>query len=121
MGMTQSAAMQNSAKANIEYTIYTFQKDAAKPKSAESWQKQETLSDMAQAMKKAEALYGSGKYCKVEIKQKYTDPKNNRVIDTTLKTYARKEKKSLSVAALTGLAAFGGICAFLLTYFLGQN
>lgn len=123
MGSTQTQSARESAKAaNIEYTIYTFQRDArAKSQGsggAERWQKQDSTADMAHAMERAEALFSSGSFCKVEIKQKYTDPKNNRVVDTTLKILERKEKRSIGAGMLAGLAALGGVLAFAVTYFL---
>jgi hypothetical protein len=121
MGMTQSAAMHDSKKANIEYTVYTFQRGEGNAKSLERWQKQAMFNDLPSATKKAEELYNSGDFCKVEIKQKYTDSKNQRVIDITLKTYEKKEKRSLGVAVLTGMAAACGVVAFMVAYYFGQN
>jgi hypothetical protein len=118
MGMSQTQAARESSKAaNIEYTVYTFQRDSA-AKGQERWQKQNATSDMAQAMQQAESLFASGNFCKVEIKQKYTDPKNNRVVDMTLKIFEGKVKRSLGAGAMAGLAALGGVLAFGVTYFL---
>lgn len=118
MGSTQTQGVRESAKsANIEYTIYTFQQDS-RAKNQERWQKQNSTADLTQAMAQAESLFSSGSYCKVEIKQKYTDPKNNRIVDTTLKIFERKKKRSLGAGMLAGLAAVGGVLAFAVTYFL---
>lgn len=118
MGMTQTQTARESSKAaNIEYTVYTFQRDSG-AKGQERWQKQNSTSDMSQAMQQAESLFASGSFCKVEIKQKYTDPKNNRVVDMTLKIFEGKVKRSLGAGAMAGLAALGGVLAFGVTYFL---
>ncbi len=119
--MAQSAAMHDARKANIEYTVYTFQRGEGNAKSLERWQKQDSFSDISSAVEKAESLYNTGSYCKVEIKQKYVDPKNNRVIDATLKTYESKVKHSVGHVALTGMAAALGLIAFLVAYYFGQQ
>ena len=107
--------------ARTEYTIYTFQRGEGKDDGPERWQKQDTLDAMPAAIQKAEALYESGQYSRVEIKQKCTNPKNSRIMDTTLKTFETKEKKSFwSAATMTVAAACGGI-AFALVYYLGQS
>lgn len=119
--MTQSAAMPDSKKANIEYTIYTFRRGEGNAKSLERWHKEAVFHDLPSATKKAETLYGSGDFSKVEIKQKYTDPKNQRVIDISLKTYERKEKRSIGVVAMTTMAAACGVIAFVIAYYFGQQ
>lgn len=104
----------------IEYTIYTFDHASAGQKRNARWQKQQSFADMAQALKKAESLYKSGKFHKVEVKQKYFDTKKNRNVDTVLRIYESDGKKNggalyvLIFAVLCGLAAFG------VTYYLGQ-
>ncbi len=121
MGISQTAVARDSSNnkaANIEYTIYTFQRCSDKAKAQERWQKQDTLADMGAAMTRAESLFDSGDFCKVEIKQKYMDHRNNRVVDTTLKVLERKAKKTLGAGLMTAMAAFGGLLAFGVTYFL---
>ena len=118
MGMTQTAVTRDSS---IEYTIYTFQRSKDKNTGPERWQKQDTVSDMNQAVQKAEAFFSSGDYCKVEIKQKYTDPKNNRVIDMTLKTLTHRKKMTFGTGMMVGMAAMCGFAAFAVTYFLGRG
>lgn len=84
-----------------EYTIYTFQRSGTGDRGPERWHRQETLNALPDAIKIAKALYESGQYCKVEIKQKYTDPKCNQLVDTTLKIFQKKKKPSFK----TGIAA----------------
>lgn len=121
MGRTQRAAMPEARKANIEYTVYTFQRGEGNAKSLERWQKQDSFAALPGAIERAEGLYNSGSFCKVEVKQKYTDPKNNRVIDMTLKTYEIKKKRPISTIALTGMAAALGLITFLGAYYFGQQ
>ena len=120
MGISQTAIARDSSKAaNIEYTIYTFQHCSKKAK--ERWQKQDSVPDMETALRRAESLFDSGDFCRVEIKQKYMDYRNNRVVDTTLKTLQRKGKKPLSAGMMAALAALGGLLAFAITYFLAGS
>lgn len=114
--MTQTAMMRDSA-ANTEYTIYTFQREAG-VKSQARWHKQDTLNDMDLALDLAGSLFDSGDFCKVEIKQKYTDPKSQRVIDTTLKVLERKTGKTIGTGFLALMAVFGGGLAFALSFIL---
>ena len=95
--------------AMTEYTIYTFRRDQGQDNGPERWQKQETLDAMPAAMKKAEALYESGQYSRVEIKQKFTDPRNSRIRDTTLKTF-EKGKNKRRIQATAAIAAIAAGC-----------
>lgn len=116
--MAQTAMMRDSSKAaNTEYTIYTFQLDAD-VKTQTRWQKQDTLGDLERALEKAGSLFDSGDFCKVEIKQKYTDPKNQRVIDMTVKVLERKTGTSIGTGVLALMAAFGGGLALALSFIL---
>lgn len=120
MGLSQTAIARDSSKAaNIEYTIYTFQHCSKKAK--ERWHKQDSVADMETALQRAENLFDSGDFCRVEIKQKYMDYRNNRVVDTTLKVLERKRKRTLGAGALTVMAAFGGLLVFAVTYFLSTS
>ncbi|MGZ9108415.1 MAG: hypothetical protein ACXW4B_06295 [Micavibrio sp.] len=114
--MAQTAMMRDSA-VNTEYTIYTFQREAG-VKSQARWHKQDTLCDMNLALEKAGSLFDSGDFCKVEIKQKYTDPKNQRVIDTTVKVLERKTGKFFGAGLMALMAVLGGGLAFALSFIL---
>jgi hypothetical protein len=120
MGMAQQTASTRDSTA-IEYTIYTFQRKEGENRGPERWHKQDTLRVLPDAMKKAETLYESGQYCKVEVKQKYTDPKSKQIIDMTLKIFQRRKKRSLwAVVAMILATAFSSI-VFAVTYYLGQH
>lgn len=96
----------------IEYTIYAV--DMAKGSSGAVG----TMTDMAQAIEKAEEMIGSGAYLKVEIKQKYFDKKNGRNIDMTLKVFEAKKKFKINTAMIFVFAILCGGIAFAVTYFL---
>lgn len=120
--MTQTAMMRDpSAAANTEYTIYTFQQDSG-AKCQARWHRHDTLCDLERALEKAGSLFDSGDFCKVEIKQKHTDPKTSRVVDTTLKVLERKSAKNIRTRLLALMAAFGGGLAVVLACVLaGQS
>ena len=99
----------------VEYSIYVFdQPQNSNDNSKPRWQKIDTLDDRSK-------LAGSGKYEKIEVKQKYFDKKKNRDIDVTLKTFSVKKKKDYSLIFLIGAAILCGAIAFALTYFLTKN
>ena len=74
--------------------------------------------DMKEIMKKAEALHGGGKYQKVEVRQKYFEPKSNRQIDMTLKVMNTRAKKPMSLVTVILITLACGAGAFGLTVFL---
>lgn len=108
---------QASALQGIEYTIYTFDQASAR----NDWQKHDTLNEMDRALKMAEGLFHTGKYHKVEVKQKYFDKKANRNIDVTLKVFeGAGKRKDLSVLLIVLFAVLCGAAAFGLTYILNR-
>ena len=119
--MQGSQASTTAKDANMEFTIYTFQRGEGKEKSLQRWHKLETHKSMNDAVSKADQLYATGKFSKIEIKQKYVDPKKGRVIDVTLKTYQTKEKATVGAGLLTLLAASCGLVAFVIAYYFGHQ
>jgi hypothetical protein len=121
MGMAQMTMLRDSSKTTgTEYTIYPVQHEAG-TKSQARWHTQDTLCDIDLALQKAGSLFDSGSYCKVEIKQKYTDPKNHRIIDTTLKVLERKPGKKIGSRVMALMAVCGGGLAIALTFILNNQ
>lgn len=119
-----SAAMRDSAKKSappgaIEYSVYSFQKSGGA--SGDRWKKHDSFSDMTKAVEQAETLFATDEYCRVEIKQKYTDPKNNRCVDMTLKTYERKGMRISGTVMALGGAVACGVIAFIAAYIVGTK
>jgi hypothetical protein len=52
----------------IEYSIYSFDFPAASGRAR--WEKQDSKTEMAEALAAAETIFRTGKYGRVEIKQK---------------------------------------------------
>ncbi len=113
IGMSQTNPLQG-----IEYTIYTFAKTDAGDQKNNKWEKHDSQGDMQQVLVKAEELFESGDYQKVEVKQKYFDKKKNRNIDMTLRVFEFEKKREISAFMILVFAVICGAAAFGLTYFL---
>lgn len=103
------------ADASIEYSIFTQAK-------GEGWQPQGVTNEMEKALANADKLIESGKYEKVEIKQKYFDKKANRLVEGTLKTLTYKAPSGvLPIIGLLLLAVAAGGGSFAAAYFLTRE
>lgn len=112
--------MAQAESAQIEYNIYTFDMPSGK-KGQSQWKLSATLSDMKEAMSRAESLHDSMKFQKVEVKQKFFDQKKNRLIDMTLKTFEQKPPSNLGLILACLGAVAAGVIAFGVTFFLTQG
>ena len=104
----------------IEYTVYTYGQAGVDDKKSAKWEKHNTKTEMAAAIAEAEKLYKSGKYKKVEVKQKYFDKKKNRNLDTTLKVYEHGKKREINIVMILLFAIVCGAIAFGVTYVLSK-
>lgn len=114
--MSQTAAAKPGEQ-SIEYSIYVYHHPVAQKGTAPELVGAATA-NMKDAIKKAEGLHASGNYHKVEVKQKYIDPKNNRQIEMTLKMLEFRPKKPLGVGVILLFTLICGAAAFGLTVFL---
>lgn len=113
--MAEAAASKDQG---IEYSVYTFEK-TKNPSDQNKWHKQGTQTDMGLAISAAERLFESGQYAKVEVKQKYFDKKQNRIVDVTLKVFQeQKKKKEINVFVIFLFAIACGAAAFTTTLYL---
>jgi hypothetical protein len=104
-----------SSDASIEYSLFTQAK-------GEGWQPQGMTNEMEKALASADKLLESGKYEKVEIKQKYFDKKANRLVEGTLKTLTyTKPSQLLPIIGLLILAVAAGGGSFAAAYFLTRD
>ncbi len=94
--------------ADSEYTIYTFEMGAGNSRRHKSWTKRDTKKEMTDALTVAENIFRTGKYGKVEVKQKYFDRRKNRKVDVTLKVFEEKNEKEIDVFAMF---LFALVCA----------
>ena len=113
---TAKAITQIDPLQGLEYTIYTFdQKDKS------SWTKQNTRDERAIALGEAEKLFNSGRYKKVEVKQKYFDKKKNRNIDVTIKVYEDRKTFEINIAMVFLFSVLCGALAFAITYYINHQ
>lgn len=77
---------------SYEYIVYTFQR--CNKKHQDKWQLQESFENEREAMFVAKNLFDSGQFCRVEVKEKYTDSLHGHISDTTLKIFERKSGMS---------------------------
>ena len=108
--------MANAKDSGIEYTIMTLDGET------KSWSAQGMTNEMDAALANAEKFLATGKYAKVEIKQKYFDKKANRLVEGTLKTLDYKKPSSvLPIIGLLVLAIAAGGGSFAAAYFLTRE
>lgn len=120
--MAQAAAGQTQQAQGIEYAIYTFEKaPSGGGKSGNAWERHDVSGDMQVALAQADTLFGSGRYRKIEIRQKYFDKKKNRNIDMVLKTLELQKKREINLLMVFAFALLCGAAAFGATYLLANG
>jgi hypothetical protein len=93
MGMTHQSQTQSthqSPREIYEYTVYTFQR--CDKKNHDKWQLQDSFTTSREALEAAHGLFESGQFCRVEVKEKYTNIAVGHISDVTIKVYERKSK-----------------------------
>lgn len=111
--MANAAAKQTDA--GIEYSILTVEKGGATGLGG-------MTNDMQKALTAAEKMLETGKYEKVEVRQKYFDKKTDRLVDMSLKTLVYKKKSGiLPIIGLLVFAVLAGAGAFAGVYFLTRE
>lgn len=92
--------MIQAKEAPIEYTVYTFDPPEPRQKGENSWKRHFCSLDRDQALIEARTLLQTRKFHKIEIKEKFFDPKANRTVDRTYRVM--KEARPWSFRALFG-------------------
>lgn len=88
--------MMQANKAPIEYTVYTFDLPSSpRQKGENSWKRHFCSLDRDQALTEARSLLQTRKFQKIEIKEKFFDPKEGRIIDRTFKVLGQNKVWSL--------------------------
>lgn len=78
--------MMQAKEAPIEYSVYTFDLPSALPRKGDtSWKRIFSSLDRDQALSEARSLFESRKFQRIEIKEKFFDPKSGRIVDRTFK------------------------------------
>lgn len=77
----------------IEYNIYSYSNDD-NPRAC--WQKCGSAPHAQSAIIHAENLFNTGQYSKIEVKQRYYDPRAQRNIDETWRVFEQAAPRSTS-------------------------
>jgi len=108
-----TTAMQAQPDIGLEYAVYTFKSSEQNQVNARIWERKATHGELLAAINQADELFKTGRYLKVEIKQKYFDRKKKRNTDVTLRVWGahrfkgiKREAVVIAVSALCGLAVF---------------
>lgn len=100
---------------HIEYNIYSYSNDDS-PRAC--WQKCGSASRPDSAIVHAEALFKSGQYSKVEVKQRYFDHHSQRNVDETWHVFEAGNRISMPSSWTLMVSVLIAILAFSLAYIL---
>ncbi len=111
----------SSASAGIpetEFSIYVYHYPEDIEDGHTDWEKVAVTDCIQEAANKAQSLYDSRDFKKVEIKKKYFDLKYQRVVDATYKVLQDKKRVSRrsGVMALFGFSCFAGLTVIALPF-----
>ncbi len=82
--------MMQANAAPIEYTVYTFDlPSSARPKGDVPWRRHFSSPDRDQALMEAQRLLHTRRFDRIEIKQKFFDPKAGRIVDRPYRTLGK--------------------------------
>lgn len=87
-----------SGTSQFEYVVYTYQ-NPSKDQTAGAWKRHLCTNDKDQAIKTAQALYGSCDYAKVEVKRRAINAVDGDAGDETIKLYGVKKRWLSSMIA----------------------
>lgn len=104
-----------SLKSEPEFVIYFFEKDE-NSKGSPVWQTYGRVSNEREAFRKADALYLSSKFTRVEVRRKSIDAQG-RVIDEAVKILGSGESRAKRAAWLLSGAVTCMVIAGFVTFF----
>ncbi len=116
MGITVSQTAPKNG--HVEYAIYTFTAPDQSGTQPLLWQKFKTLKQRRKALQTAEKLARSGRYKKVEIKQKYFDRRAGRMAALTVRIFEDRKPLTPGKILTRVLTLLAGLSAFIVTYAL---
>lgn len=102
----------------IEFSVYVYHYPEDIEDKHTDWEKMAVTGDLADATDKAEILYNSREFKKVEIKKKYYDARYQRIMDKTHKVFQDKKRMSRrsGIMALFGFSCFAGLAVVALPF-----
>lgn len=105
-----------SSHAEPEFIIYSFEKDETS-KGSPVWHAHGTAKSEAEACRKADALFMSAKFTRIEVRKKCIDSTTGRIIDEPVKVLDSMPSKTLKLSLFVGGAfacvAIAGLIAFI--------
>ena len=102
-----------SPEEGIEYSVIAFDIDDG------TQEKVLVTANMEDAFRFGKQEIETGDFDKIEVRKKYTDPKNGRVVDMPLKVYHFEEEGGpLPLFVFVLAAVLCGSAAFALTFYL---
>ncbi len=115
---------QSLAKADTllqpEYLVYIYHRPENQHEGQNDWEMRTSTPDLNVALDKAESLYESQGYRKVEVKHRIIDPKTALMQDYTFKVFASEKDKlpqEVWLASFAVLFAAAGVIWFLAALF----
>lgn len=101
-----------------EYTVYTYRRLASEQGTGQGWERRHITTDRLAAYRRAKELYESAEFRKVEIKQKFFDPRRARPKDRTLKIFGPGSVRVVNPVMEIAVALLCGFIGFSLSYVL---
>lgn len=114
--MTTASSSISPSATTPEFIIYSFEMDEFS-KGSPVWQEYRRLSNEDEALRRADALFLSAKYTRVEVRRKSLDEKTGQTKIESVKVLDSEPSKGLNVALLLAASvaciAFAGILTYL--------
>lgn len=100
------ASPSTQASSAPDYVIYTFRKDDGS-RSSDLWQALGASKDLQQARAKAQALYSSSRYSRIELRKKYVSQKTGAVMNVPVEIFGARQNAEMRRIILLLCLAFG--------------
>ena len=100
----------------FEYVVYTYQ-NPSKDQAVGAWKRHLCTNDKDQAIKTAQALYGSCDYARVEVKRRPVDSIDGELGNETIKLYGVKKHWFSHMMAKIFFAGLKGMAAVTAGFF----
>lgn len=106
------AQILSSSQSKPEYVIYSFRKEAGS-RGADIWQNMGASNDIEQAKARAQNLFRSSRYSRVELRKKFVSEKTGAVIDVPVEILSANPDTAMrNIIILLSLAMGCAMLAF---------
>ena len=114
IGLPQRSSLSSALSSKAEYTIYAYHSYDDNKLGYNRWQRVTSGDDPSQVLLKAEQLFQSKIYPKIEVKKKIFDDKKGCHKSSTLRIYEDSPRKNYLTLAAILLLAFTSAGLFYL-------